>query len=231
MRSLSILVILSIFLSCDVEKKKTNTDNSNNYDIDSYEEEVLTTAEKIAQAHGISQWENVNEISFTFNVDANGGHSERSWIWKPKTSDVSMISAKDTIIFNRKSIDSLSLGADRAFINDKFWLLAPFQLVWDTGTEISDPIKSIAPISGREMNKITLTYVGEGGYTPGDAYDFFYSDDFKIKEWIFRKGNAMEPSLSTSFENYEAFNGIEIAKDHKQKDVDWNLYFSNITVK
>lgn len=190
----------------------------------------LSIADKIANAHGFENWKNVTEIQFTFNVDRDSSHFERTWNWKPKTNDVVMMTTKDTVTYNRKSIDSLSMRADQGFINDKFWLLVPFQLVWDEGTTISNPIKTEAPISKTEINKITLTYSNNGGYTPGDAYDLFYTDDFLIKEWIFRKGNQKEPSMITSFENHQDFKGIKIALEHKKQGENWNLNFTNIKV-
>lgn len=190
----------------------------------------LSIAEKIAKAHGIDHWKNVTEINFTFNVDRDSSHFERSWSWKPKTNQVTLITANDTINYNRKSLDSLSIKADQGFINDKFWLLAPFQILWDSGTTITDSVNIVAPISKTKLNKLTLTYGNEGGYTPGDAYDFFYDDNYLIKEWIFRKSNTKEPSMITTFENYEEFNGIKIAKDHKKAKGNWNLYFTNISI-
>ena len=184
----------------------------------------VSIAEKIANAHGFENWKNVSEIHFTFN-------KKRSWIWQPKTDDVTLTTEKDTIIYNRKSIDSLSQKADRGFINDKFWLLIPFQLVWDSGTTISDPIKEIAPISNTEMNKITLLYSSEGGYTPGDAYDIYFEDDYIIKEWAFRRGNKPKAGLTNTFENYQDYNGIKIALDHKNGKGDWNLTLTDIKVK
>ena len=187
--------------------------------------------EKIAEAHGFNNWNKVSKLYFTFNVDREGNHFERSWIWEPKNNLVTMISAKDTVFYNRSAIDSLSLNADRAFINDKFWLLIPFQLVWDNNTNITEPERVIAPISKDSINKITVTYSSDGGYTPGDAYEIFYNDDFMIQEWIYRRGNSIEPSLTNSFENYIEINGIKFAQDHKQPDIDWNLNFTNIKIE
>jgi hypothetical protein len=191
----------------------------------------LTEAEKIANAHGFEDWDKVSKLEFTFNVDREGNHFERSWIWEPKTNQVTMMTDTDTISYNRMAIDSLSLNADRAFINDKFWLLIPFQLIWDNKTSISESEKVIAPITKDSINKITVTYPSDGGYTPGDAYDIFYNDDFIIEEWIYRRGNSTEPSLTNSFENYIEINGIKFAKDHKQPSLDWNLNFTNIKIE
>lgn len=183
----------------------------------------LSTAQKIANAHGFENWKNVSEISFTF-------FEKRHWTWKPKTQDIRLITDKDTISYNRKSMDSLSLKTDRAFINDKFWLLIPFQLVWDSGTTISQAIKKTAPISNIEMNMITLLYSSEGGYTPGDAYDIYFDENYIIKEWAFRKGNKPEAGLKNTFENYQNYNGFKIASDHKKAKGDWNLKLTNISV-
>jgi len=189
----------------------------------------VTIAKKIAEAHGFENWKIVNQIEFRFNVSRDGNTSGRSWIWNPKTNDVRLISETDTIQYNRNSIDSTSLKTDKAFINDKFWLLIPFQLIWDEVDYSAEPLQ-VAPISQKLMSKITLTYGNEGGYTPGDAYDIYFDKDYLIREWVFRKGNAEEPSMTTTFENYEDFNGIKIAKDHKMADNDFNLFFSNIKV-
>lgn len=212
-----LLGILIVLISCKKEEKKAV-------------EKELTIAEKIANAHGFENWDTVSKIAFTFNVDKDSTHFERSWTWKPKTNDITLISKKDTITYNRKSIDSLSLKADQGFINDKFWLLIPFQMVWDSGTTISDPTQEKAPISEKLLNKITLRYSNNGGYTPGDAYDLFYDDSFIIKEWVFRKSNSKTPSMITSFENHKDFNGIKIALNHIKKGENWNLNFTNIQV-
>jgi len=127
-------------------------------------------------------------------------------------------------------MDSLSINADKGFINDKYWLLAPFQLLWDQTAAISEVVKEEAPISKNTMNKITLTYASEGGYTPGDAYDFYFGEDFLIKEWVYRKGNSDEPSLITTWENNQDFNGIKLALEHIKLDGQLKIYFSNIKI-
>jgi hypothetical protein len=194
-------------------------------------EKELSIAQKIANANGFENWKKVKEIAFTFNVDKDTMHFERSWCWNTKSGDVTLISSKDTIMYNRKYVDSTYTNTDKGFINDKFWLLAPFQLVWDSGTTISEPVLEDSPMSKSKMNKITLTYSNEVGYTPGDAYDFYFGDDFIIREWVFRKGNTQEPTMITSWEDYETFNGLKLAKTHKKPKENWKLHFTGITVK
>ena len=92
-------------------------------------------------------------------------------------------------------MDSIAMKTDASFINDKYWLLAPFNFVWDDGVTFSEKKHVIAPISKDTLDQLTLVYSDEGGYTPGDAYDFYFGKDYIIKEWAFRKGNNSIPSL------------------------------------
>lgn len=216
-----LIILLVLVSSCKSENKPEQTISV----------KPLTLAEKIANAHGYKQWHKVSEIQFTFNVDTGDKHYERSWIWKPKTNAVTMRTQKDTISYYTNKVDSTSIKADQGFINDKYWALLPFQLVWDNTASLSEPIKAEAPISKIQLNKTTLTYTKEGGYTPGDAYDIFYDDNYSIKEWVFRAGNTTEAAMINTFENYQDFNGIKIALDHKKAEGNWNLNFSNVVVK
>lgn len=219
MKNILLIVALLIFtFSCKKKKKEPL--------------KQLSVAEKIANAHGFEHWKNVSQINFTFNVDRDSVHFQRQWQWQPKTNRVSFITEKDSVIsFKRSEVDSTNLRLDQGFVNDKYWLLVPFQLVWDEGTTISEPVLEAAPLSKTLLNKITLTYSNKGGYTPGDAYDIYYSNDFMIKEWVFREGNSETPSLINTFENYKDFNGIKIATEHKKPEGNWNLNFTNIKVK
>lgn len=228
MKNILLLILFTVSLvSCKNNNKSTENVNQNQ----SISIENLSTAEKIANASGYKNWKDVSEIAFTFNVNRGDNHFYRAWTWNPKSGDVTMTSANDTISYNRSQLDSLNFETDAAFINDKYWLLTPFQLKWDENITISEKKNIVAPISKDTLKQITIVYGSEGGYTPGDAYDFFYDEDFKIREWNYRKGNADTPSLSTTWEDYENFNGIEIAKTYKDSTGGFKLYFTDISVK
>lgn len=228
MKNILLLILFTVSLvSCKNNNKSTENVNQNQ----AISIENLSTAEKIANASGYKNWKDVSEIAFTFNVKRGDNHFYRAWTWNPKSGDVTMTAANDTISYNRSQLDSLNFETDAAFINDKYWLLTPFQLKWDENITISEKKNIVAPISKDTLKQITIVYGSEGGYTPGDAYDFFYDEDFKIREWNYRKGNADTPSLSTTWEDYENFNGIEIAKTYKDSTGGFKLYFTDISVK
>lgn len=228
MKNILLLILFTVSLvSCKNNNKSTENVNQNQ----SISIENLSTAEKIANASGYKNWKDVSEIAFTFNVNRGDNHFYRAWTWNPKSGDVTMTSANDTISYNRSQLDSLNFETDAAFINDKYWLLTPFQLKWDENITIFEKKNIVAPISKDTLNQITIVYGSEGGYTPGDAYDFFYDEDFKIREWNYRKENADTPSLTTTWEDYKNFNGIEIAKTYKDSTGGYKLYFTDISVK
>ena len=191
----------------------------------------LTTAEAIAYASGYEKWEDVMELKFTFNVERGGNTSSRSWKWNTKSEDITMMTAEDTVSYNRNSMDSIAKKADQAFINDRYWLHAPFNLVWDEGTSISETEKVVAPISKDTLSQVTVTYNDSLGYTPGDAYDLYFDGDFMVREWTYRKDNAEKPSMTTTWEDYKNFNGFKFATMHKNAEGNLKLFFTDISVK
>lgn len=211
-----------LVLACKSDKKEPEAKKK---------ETKLSTADRIAIRYGIENWKDVETVAFTFNVNRDSTHFKRSWEWYPKTHDVVLKTENDTLKYNRNTIDSTFINADKAFINDKYWLLTPFNLVWDSGTTISDTIKEKAPLSSKELNKLTLTYSNEGGYTPGDAYDFYYNDDYLIEEWVYRKANAPKPSMMTTWENNQDFNGILVPMSYKKTSDHWELYFTDVKIE
>ena len=129
-------------------------------------------------------------------------------------------------------MDSVAYKTNAGFINDRYWLLAPFNLLWDRDNFTFDHQKQeLAPISKKPMQKLTIVYGNEGGYTPGDAYDFYFGDDYVIQEWVFRKGNQSEPSMTTTWENYTDIKGLKLGRDHKKMDGNFNLYLDNIRIE
>ncbi|TVZ51598.1 hypothetical protein [Dokdonia sp. Hel_I_53] len=216
------------FISLSCVEKTTNRETEPTTTKETTE---LSEAEKIANNNGIANWDKVTQLDFTFNVDRGGKNvAKRSWSWKPKTGDVTMINNTDTITYNRSLIDSTSLRADQGFVNDKFWLLAPYQLAWDEGLTIETTEGVTSPLSRKQSKKLTTVYSNDGGYTPGDAYDYFYGDDYMITEWVYRRGNNPEPSMITTFEDYKNIEGLNIATMHRNEKDDFKLYFTDITV-
>ena len=189
-------------------------------------------AQKIANYYGIANYKNAKTIAYTFNVTRDTTTTSRSWVWDIATNTITMQTAKETVTYKRDTIQVATIKAtDQKFINDQYWLLFPYHLLWDEGTTITNTTNQIAPISKQPMDMLTIQYGTVGGYTPGDAYDLYIDNDGKIMEWNFRKGGTAKPSLSTTWENNVTLKGITMATDHKTADGKFRLFFTNVTVK
>jgi hypothetical protein len=148
---------------------------------------------ELAQAHGLEDWPNVEALEFTFQVNREPP-VVRHWRW-----DVSGNQVTQTINGSSHTIQLDAFEGEKdtkvhsQFINDKFWLLFPFSIVWSAPT-VTDHGKVEIEISGQmvEVQKLTALWPNEGGYTPGDAYDLFIADDAEILGWTFRRANAPE---------------------------------------
>jgi hypothetical protein len=223
-----VLCAIAMISSCKNETS-TSTDSET---AASEKTTELSTSQRLAKIAGLESWNEVEEIKFSFNVGKTGKTVlTRNWTWNPNTNDVQLIALGDTISYNRDSkLDSLQISSDRAFINDVYWLIPEFKLVWDQGTTITEKKSQTAPISKDTMDMISILYNNKAGYTPGDAYDIYYNDDHKFKEWVYRRGNDSTPSMITTFEKFKTIEGLTFATDHRSSDGTTSINFTGIAI-
>ncbi len=221
---LTLFALLIFIISCKNDPEKAATAEN-----DSAFEEPIT--KEIAYANGFKNFEEVDQINFTFNVKVNDTlRSERSWKWFPKENKVELTEKGETSSYTTDGdLNEEETQIDKKFINDKYWLLFPYELIWSE-YEFEHDRSVVAPISQKEMHQIAVKYADTSGYTPGDTYLIFFDEDDKmIREWTYQSAGGR--SLSTTWEDYETFNGITIAKMHKSEDGSFQLYFTDIMVK
>ncbi len=188
---------------------------------------------RIAIANGLENFKKVKMIEFTFNAQKDTGAAKsRHWQWFPQSNDIVFITDSATTKFKRNDTTTQELiKLNGKFTNDEYWLLFPYHLSWDKGFEMQDSSMVAAPISGKNMQKVTVKYNKVDGYTPGDMYDVYLDENKRIQEWVYHQGGSAEPSMITTWENYKDFNGLQIAQDHKSKDGKFHLWFTGIQVK
>jgi hypothetical protein len=193
-------------------------------------EEEKTLPMKVAEAYGYENMDEVESIQYTFNVQVDSATvRSRSWKWNVKSNEVSYSDPDTTLAYFLIDKDTSLNNIDSRFINDKYWLLFPFQLAWDTGYEYETLPDQTAPISGENSTKLTILYNNVDGYTPGDAYDLYLDEDNRIMEWVFRRGNGAE-GRPVTWENVQEYKGIQIALDHKDRDGKTFLWFSDVAI-
>lgn len=216
---LAVLIMFSL-AACKNESEKKTSEPA----------KELSIVEKIARANGLDNFDNLNELHFTFNVKVNDSlRTSRQWIWKTKTNEVTLTTKDSTVTYNHKTEAEDHKWVDQRFINDQYWLLFPFHLVWDD-MDYKYTETATAPVSGETMQKVTITYPPTAGYTPGDMYEVYFGGEYMIREWVYMSGGNTENPFAATWENYKDFNGIKIATRHKNKDGSFELYFDGIEV-
>lgn len=184
------------------------------------------SVQNIVKAYGIENFDKINKMSYTFNVHIDGKNIVRKWVWYPKTGDVELLG--DGIKYNRTAITESLKGTDHKFINDSYWLLFPFHLVWDENVEFAkSEDKQVSPINGESLNHLIVEYVNNAGYTPNDIYELYYDDRHIIKEWVFRPGGSTDKKRAMTWEQNTEHSGILISENHTGAN-NFKLWFTDI---
>ncbi|MDN3205357.1 hypothetical protein [Algoriphagus sediminis] len=183
---------------------------------------------KVAMAYGFDQMDQVNKLGFTWNVQRDSVNVfSRTYLWDMKAQTVDYSDADTAYQFSLTA--ETMPDAHKGFINDKYWAMMPFQLAWDTGYTYETQENVPTPIKGTNSTKLTILYNNEDGYSPGDAYDLYIDENYKLLEWTFRRGNAVEGATWT-WENEQNVGPLTFAVDHMGADGNRFIWTSNISV-
>ena len=193
----------------------------------------------VADSYGLKSWPAVTSISFTFNVKAGEINVKRSWKWEPGSGLVEYSgpgeNGKDTVIsYNRNNLDKKQefiISVDKKFINDSYWLLFPFHLVWDNNVDIKDEGISDSPITHSKDRTLVVQYINNVGYTPNDEFVLYLNKNNMIKEWIYRPGGSKEKERAYTWEGNKNFNGITISTEHNGPNKKTKVWFTGIEVE
>src|SRR5260370_7852429 len=105
-------------------------------------------ADQIAKTYGLDSFGQIDAIRYTFNIDAGALKLSRSWVWEPKTDQISY-DGKDKagnpvkVTYSRSQLASQSAvvkdEVDPGFQNDQYWLLFPFHPLRHARPTLQDP--------------------------------------------------------------------------------------------
>ncbi len=195
-----------------------------------------TLNEKVAKAYGVDAFSKVKKIDYTFNVEFGGKKMSRKWEWYPKTKEITYWGkdkdGKDvTLTYNRKDkMDAKTKKIDAAFINDNYWLLFPFHLIWDTNVKFTDEGMKKYPIGKGKGRCLIVQYSNKVGYTPGDQFDLYLNKDNMIHQWVYLHGGSKKHPFPATWEGNKSYNGFTISTTHSGPDKKFKLWFSGIKV-
>jgi hypothetical protein len=201
-------------------------------------------AEQIAKTYGLDSFGQVEAMRYTFNLELPGKNVSRSWVWQPKTGQVSY-DGKDkegkplkvTYLQSElyKEPDTVKDEVDPAFVNDNYWVIFPFHAYWDSpGADVQDKGMQKSPSGKGSAKLVSVKYPSKGGYTPGDTWDLYVGNDNRIEEFVYHRGGATKPQLvSTSWEGYKRAGPLLFSTDHRgtADGAPVRVSFSNVAVK
>jgi hypothetical protein len=201
-------------------------------------------AEQIAKTYGLDSWGQVEAIRYTWNAQFPGVNISRSWVWEPKTGQVSY-EGKDKdgkpvkVTYNSSQLSSQPANVkdeiEPGFINDQYWTLFPFHVVWDGSATVTDDGIQKLPLGNGSARRVTVKYPAEaGGYTPGDTWQLYVGKDNRVEQFVYHRGGTKKPSVVIArWADYKKAGPLLFATDHRGT-ADGNplrIFFSDVAVK
>lgn len=196
-------------------------------------------ADAVIKASGGDVWSRVKTLEFTFNVEQNGKtlmSAKHHW-------DVA--AGRNTVEWNGKKVDvdvsgsfalNLSEKVDNAdqklrdqqdahkrWTNDSYWLLAPLKLR-DSGVRLAD--KGEQEAEGKTYRVLELSFESVG-LTPKDKYNLYIDPETNlVGRWDYMP--TPDKKSSATWENYQDFNGLKLATEHRTGDK--RIFFTDVRV-
>ena len=206
--------------------------------------------ELIAALGGESAWEKARQFRFDFVVERDGNRvSEFRHLWDRYTGDYRLTGtdksgAPFAVYFNVNTKDGVAFsngrpveGEEKAkllelaygrFVNDSYWLLAPWK-IFDPGVNRTyEGEKTTA--DGALCDVIKLTF-GNVGLTPKDLYWLWITrDGHRMVQWQYVLGGAQEEPMTGYWKDWGKFGGISLStlKTFDKRPV--TIRFDNVAV-
>jgi len=159
----------------------------------------------IVQKDGLDALPEQNELHFTFTVHKDTFELSRSYTWDLQTDSV--------------WLGDSSVGHNASFVNDIYWLLFPWMVHKDRSqVTISEDTISLTPLGLNAAHALTVDYISDQGFTPGDRYVLYVSADTTIVEWAFHKGGSDTITRSTTWQDYRQYGPLRLSTLRKSPD-------------
>jgi hypothetical protein len=201
-------------------------------------------AAKIAKAYGLDSFGQIEAIRYTFNAQLPGVNISRSWVWEPKTGQISYVGkdkegkpVKATYIRSQINTapDNIKKEIDPGFNNDQYWLVFPFHVYWDTSATVTDEGMQKLPIGNGSARRVVVKYPDQaGGYSPGDTWVLYVGPDYRIKALDFHRGGPEKPrEVIATWVDYKKAGPLLVSTDHRgtADGKPFHLFFTDVAVK
>lgn len=206
--------------------------------------------ELIAALGGETAWEKARQFRFDFVVEREGKRAaEFRHLWDRYTGDYrvqgsdksgapyavyfNVNTREGTVLLNGRPVEGeekkklLETSYGR-FINDTYWLLAPWK-VFDPGvTRAYEGEKTTS--DGVLCDVIRLSFEGVG-LTPKDVYWLWVTrEGRRMVQWEYLLGGAKEDPTVAFWKDWRVFSGISLALDRAFPVRPVRIFFENVSV-
>ncbi len=151
------LVCLTLFMALPLSMTSAQTHD---------QDKPADPAQTVAQAYKIGGWDQIERIDFTFMAQSPGRDkptSHRQWSWWPKQGKVTLTQpgqepVEIPLVPGSTQMRPTELeapqviAAHKKFINDSYWFLFPFQIVW-SNPKVTDQGAAALPMGEGEARK------------------------------------------------------------------------------
>ncbi|MGE5414918.1 MAG: hypothetical protein ACM3NW_12120 [Syntrophomonadaceae bacterium] len=207
--------------------------------------------ELIAAMGGEGAWEKARQFQFDFVVVKQGAEVARfSHAWDRYTGDYRLqgtdkAGAPYAVYFNVNTKAGKAFvngvpaeGAERdkrlesayeRFINDTYWLLAPWK-IFDPGVHLAYDGEKTCPDGGTcDVLKLSFENVG---LTPKDVYWMWIArDPRRMVQWQYVLGGADEPPSTAAWKDWQRLGGIMLSLDKPLTGQPFEIRFDKMSVK
>ncbi|MCB9637407.1 MAG: hypothetical protein H6728_10275 [Myxococcales bacterium] len=197
--------------------------------------------QRVAKWYGVGTFGSVQRLSYTFHVQKGTKQGQRTWVWEPQLHRVSFRSGPKQPWFRyvrgseafKSSPQAQKI--DRWFINDQYWLLFPFHVVWDKGTQVTTEVAPKTVTWGthtfQPTHIISVRYPNQGGYTPGDLYKLYVSKEGALVAWSYHRGGSVKPTRQTTWEKHIRAGSLRLSTLHRGVGGAFRIWFSGVSVE
>ena len=206
--------------------------------------------ELIEALGGQSAWEKAREFRFDFVVENEGKVAgRRSHTWDRYTGDYRLTGtdpsgAPYAVYFNvntkqgkaylngkaleGEEADKLIKSSYARFINDTYWLLAPWK-IFDPGVKLAYDGEKPCPDGGTcDVLKLSFDNVG---LTPKDVYWLWVTrDGRKMVQWQYVLKGADEPPTIVQWKNWQKMGGVMLSMERPMTGKPTVIRFENVSV-
>ena len=193
--------------------------------------------EQLAKAQGLDGFGQIDAIRFTFNAQVLGHNVSRSWVWAPKTGQISY-EGKDKdgkpvkATYVESQLDAAPANVreqiEPAFANDKYNMIFPLQAYWD-GAPFQDKGTQKLPIGQGTARLVSVSYA------PGDVWDLYVGKDNRVVAFVFHRGDSgLKPSQAVAtWSAYKKAGPLPIATDRRgtADGQPLHVWFTGLAVK